>query len=206
MNSIWVFMILISIIIGLANGKAPEMVTAIIDSTKSATENSMNIIGMICFWAGLMKVAEETGIITKLSQFVNPLLKFLFPKLKENSEAKGFIALNMTANLLGLGNVATPLGLNAMKKMQEENREKETLTNEMMMLIVINTASIQLIPTSIIALRASHQSENPVIVVVPILVASFVSVITAIVLVKLKCHFDFASKQQKKVNQKRGKR
>ena len=206
MNSIWVFMILISIIIGLANGKAPEMVTAIIDSTKSATENSMNIIGMICFWAGLMKVAEETGIITKLSQFVNPLLKFLFPKLKENSEAKGFIALNMTANLLGLGNVATPLGLNAMKKMQEENREKETLTNEMMMLIVINTASIQLIPTSIIALRASHQSENPVIVVVPILIASFVSVITAIVLVKLKCHFDFASKQQKKVNQKRGKR
>lgn len=203
MNSIWVFMILISILIGLANGKSPEMVNTIIEATKSATENSMNIIGMICFWAGIMKVAEETGVIMKLSKLVNPLLKFLFPKLKEDSEAKGFIALNMTANILGLGNVATPLGLNAMKKMQEDNPQKDTLTNEMMMLIVINTASIQLIPTSIIALRAAHQSKNPVIVVVPILIASFVSVVIAVVLVKLKCKM---SRKEKQVIQKRGKK
>lgn len=187
MNVIWVFMIIASIIIGIATGKAPDIVSAIIDSTKSATENSLNIIGMICFWAGIMKVADETGIIKKLSKLVTPILKLLFPGLNKNSEAKGFIALNMTANILGLGNVATPLGLNAMKKMQEDNKEKEKLSNEMMMLIVLNTASIQLIPTSIIAIRAAHNSENPVIVVVPILIASFISVITGIILVKIKC-------------------
>ena len=201
MNGIWIFMIIISIIIGLANGKSPEMVNSIIESTKSATENSIGIIGMICFWAGIMKIAEETGIITKLSKLVNPLLKFLFPKLKDSSEAKGFIALNMTANILGLGNVATPLGLNAMKKMQEDNLEKDILTNEMIMLIVINTASIQLIPTSIIAIRASHNSKNPVIVVVPILIASTISVITAIILVKIKCR---RSKHSNKILSKRG--
>lgn len=187
MNRVWVFMIIISILIGIVNGKAPEMVNTIIESTKTATENSMNIIGMICFWAGIMKIAEETGVIKKLAKLVNPILNILFPKLKNSDEAKGFIALNITANILGLGNVATPLGLNAMKKMQEENQKKGTLTDEMMMLIVINTASIQLIPTSIIALRAAHNSENPVIVVVPILIASFISVVTGILIVKFKC-------------------
>ena len=137
-----------------------------------------------------MKIAEETGIIKKLAKCVSPLLKVLFPKLKDDGEAKGFIALNMTANILGLGNIATPFGLNAMKRMEEENPDKDTLTNEMMMLIVINTASIQLIPTSIIAIRAAHNSENPVIIVIPILIASFISVVTGIILVKLKCKSD----------------
>lgn len=188
MNIIWVSIMIISIIIGIASGKAPDMVNSIIESTKSATENSLNIIGMICFWSGIMKVAEETGMIKKISKLVSPILKFLFPKLKNNEEAKGFIALNMTANILGLGNVATPLGLNAMKKLQENNDKKDTLTDEMLMLIVINTASIQLIPTSIIALRAAHNSSNPVIIVVPILIASFTAVITGIILVKLNKH------------------
>ena len=180
-------MIIISIAIGILKGSATEMVNAIFDSTKTATENSINIIGMICLWSGIMKVAESCGIVNKLSKIVNPFLKILFPKLRKDDEARGFIALNMTANLLGLGNVATPLGLNAMEKLQEENNNKDVLSDEMLMLIVINTASIQLIPTSIIALRVAHGSENPVIVVVPILIASIASVITGILLVKLKC-------------------
>ncbi len=176
-----------SIIIGIANGKTAEIVNCIFDSAKSATENSINIIGMICFWAGIMKVAEECGIVKKLSKIVAPFLKLLFPRLKSNGEAEGFIALNMTANILGLGNVATPLGLNAMKKLQEENEKPEILSDEMLMLIVLNTASIQLIPTSIITIRAAYHSQNPVIVVLPILIASTISVITGIVLVKWNC-------------------
>lgn len=187
MNKIWVFMIIISVVIGMMQGLAPEMVNSIFDSTKSATENCINIVGMICLWSGIMKVAEECGVVHKLSKIVSPVLNILFPKLKKDSEARGAIALNMTANLLGLGNVATPLGLSAMEKMQEQNSDKDTLTNEMMMLIVINTASIQLIPTSIIALRVAHGSSNPVIVVVPILVASIASIIAGILLVKFKC-------------------
>ena len=186
MNSIWMTMMIVSILVGIANGKVSEMVNSIVETTKLATENSFNIIGMICFWAGIMKIAEETGLIKKIAKMVKPVLKFLFPKIKEDEETNGFIALNMTANLLGLGNIATPFGLNAMKRMQEKNKEKNTLSDEMMMLIIINTASIQLIPTSIIAIRAAQQSENPVVVVVPILIASFVSVITGIVLVKGK--------------------
>lgn len=187
MNKIWVFMIVISIAIGMAQGLAPEMVNSIFDSTKSATENSLNIIGMICLWSGIMKIAEECGVVQKLSKVVSPLLNILFPKMEKDSEARGAIALNMTANLLGLGNVATPLGLSAMEKMQEQNPDKDTLTNEMMMLIVLNTASIQLIPTSIIALRVAHGSSNPVLIVVPILIASLASVIAGILLVKIKC-------------------
>ena len=187
MNTIWISMIIISLIIGIANGKTPEIVSTILEATKGATENSLNIIGMICFWAGMMKIAEECGLVKKMSKLVRPLLKILFPKLKNNEEAQGFIALNMTANILGLGNVATPLGLNAMKKLQEDNPHKERLSDEMVMLIILNTTSIQLIPTTIIALRASYGSENPVIVVVPILIASFISVVVGIVLVKIKC-------------------
>lgn len=187
MNKVWIFMIVVSIAIGIFKGSAAEMVNTIFESTKTATENSINIIGMICLWSGIMKIAEECGIVNKLSKLVNPILNILFPKLKKDDEARGFIALNMTANILGLGNVATPLGLNAMEKLQEENEDKESLSDEMLMLIVINTASIQLIPTSIIAVRASYSSQNPVIVVVPILIASLASVVTGIILVKLKC-------------------
>ena len=187
MNKIWGFMIIISIMIGMFQGMAPEMVNSIFDSTKNATENSLNIIGMICLWSGIMRIAEECGVVKKLSKIVTPILNILFPKLEKNSEVRGAIALNMTANLLGLGNVATPLGLSAMEKMQESNHNKDTLTDEMMMLIVINTASIQIIPTSIIALRVAHGSTNPVIVVVPILIASIASVIAGILIVKFKC-------------------
>ena len=93
MNKIWVFMIIISIMIGMFQGMAPEMVNSIFDSTKSATENSLNIIGMICLWSGIMRIAEECGVVKKLSKIVSPLLNILFPKLEKNSEARGAIAL-----------------------------------------------------------------------------------------------------------------
>ncbi len=187
MNKIWGFMILISISIGIYKGLASEMVNSIFESTKTATENTINMIGMICLWSGIMKIAEECGVVKKLAKFVAPIINKLYPKLKGDDEAKGNIAMNMTANILGLGNIATPLGLKAMEKLQEKNKEKDTLSDEMMMLIVINTTSIQLIPTSIISLRVAHNSKNPVIIVVPILIASFISVLVGILLVKLKC-------------------
>ena len=184
MDSIWVFMIIFSLIIGIATGKTPDILNTIINSAKTATENSISIIGMICFWSGIMKIAEENKIIDRFSKLLKPIIKILFPKLI-NEKAKGFIALNMTANVLGLGNVATPLGLKAMKSMQEENNNKEELTDEMKMLIVLNTTSIQLIPTTIIGIRAIHDSKNPVIIVIPILIASLTSVIFGVILTKI---------------------
>ncbi len=195
MNKIWMFMIIISIAIGISKGMASEMVNTIFDSTKTATENSISVIGMICLWSGIMKIAEECNVVSKMSKLVKPIIKFLYPKLKKSPEAEGNIAMNMTANFLGLGNVATPLGLKAMEKLQEENENKDTLSDDMMMLIAVNTASIQLIPTSIIAIRVAHNSKNPVAIVVPILIASLVSVISAIILVKLKCRKKGRSKK-----------
>ena len=187
MNKVWIYMMIISIAIGIYKGMAAEMVDAIFEATGTATENCINILGMICLWSGIMKVAEKCGVVEKLSKLVTPFLRLLFPKLEKGSEAHGAIALNMTANLLGMGNVATPLGLKAMEEMQEKNSDKDTLTDEMMMLVVINTASIQLIPTSIIALRAMHNSTNPVSIVIPTLISSVLSVVAGIILVKWQC-------------------
>lgn len=187
MNKIWIGMIAISCVIGIFRGFAPQMVETIFEGATLATQNSINIIGMICLWSGIMKVASSCGLVEKLSKIVKPIIKILFPKLKDSDEAKGNIALNFTANLLGLGNIATPLGLNAMQKLQEKNTNKEVLSDEMMMLIVINTASIQLIPSSIIALRAMEGSSNPVKIVLPTLISSLLSVIVGIILVKINC-------------------
>lgn len=187
MNKVWIFMICFSIMLGLYKGIAPELVDTIFDSAKGATENTINIVGMICLWSGLMNIADKCGIVKKLSKMVSPFLNIIFPKLSKDSEARGFIALNMTANILGLGNVATPLGLSAMERLQEDNSKKDTLSDEMLMLVVVNTASIQLIPTSIIALRVAHNSQNPVIIVLPILISSIISVIAGIIMVKIKC-------------------
>ncbi len=153
----------------------------------SAVETILDMVGMICMWSGFMKIAEEAGIVKKVSQKVRPFVKFLFPELPQNSEATGHIAMNMTANMLGLGNVATPLGLKAMEELDKCNEEKEVISHSMMMFIVLNTASIQIIPTSIIAIRATYGSENPADVVVPIIVASLISVVTGITILKVFC-------------------
>ena len=107
-----------------------------------------------------MKIAEKTSVITKLTKILNPIIKILFPELKNEKEIRKEIAMNMIANILGLGNAATPLGIKAMKSMQKINLNKETLSNSMVMLIVLNTASIQIIPTTVIAIRASLNSKN----------------------------------------------
>ena len=138
-------------------------------------------------WSGFMKIAEKSGIVKSLSEKVTPLVHFLFPELPRGNEATGHIAMNMTANILGLGNIATPMGLKAMETLEKYNKKKERLSNSMMMFIILNTASIQIIPTSVIALRATYQSENPADIVIPIILASLGSVLVGIILVKLSC-------------------
>lgn len=187
MNKIWSGMIIISIVLSIFNGKLQELITSLIESTQSALETVLDMLGMMCMWSGFMKIAESTGIVKVLSNKVTPLVKFLFPELPKNNEATGHIAMNMTANILGLGNVATPMGIKAMEKLDEYNVDKKRLSNSMMMFIILNTASIQLIPTSVIALRATYNSNNPADVVLPIIIASFGSVLVGILLVKLTC-------------------
>ena len=187
MNKIWAGMIIISIVLSILGGRIEDLITELMLSTQSVLETVLDMLGMMCMWSGFMKIAEEAGVVKAISKKVTPLVKFLFPELPKNNEATGHIAMNMTANILGLGNVATPLGLKAMEKLEEYNNEKNRLSNSMMMFIILNTASIQLIPTSVITLRATYNSNNPADVVLPIIIASFGSVLAGIIMVKFSC-------------------
>lgn len=187
MNKIWAGMIIIAIVLSIIKGDLQGLITTLMSSTQSALETVLDMLGMICMWSGFMKIAEKSGIVKVLSEKVTPLVHFLFPELPKDNEATGHIAMNMTANILGLGNVATPMGLKAMEKLELYNTKKEKLSDSMMMFIILNTASIQLIPTSVIALRATYNSNNPADVVLPIILASFASVIIGIVFVKFSC-------------------
>lgn len=132
-----------------------------------------------------MQVATNASVIEKLTKVINPLINFLFPKMKKNEKIKREISMNMVANILGLGNAATPLGLKAMQSMQEENEEKDTLTDSMMMFIVINTASIQLIPTTVIAIRNSLGSNNPTSIVLPVWIATIAAAVAGVTVTKI---------------------
>ena len=145
---------------------------AIFSGTSDAINLSLNLLGTICLWNGIMQIASSTSVVEKLTKFLNPIIKFLFPELRNNPKVQKEISMNMIANILGLGNAATPLGLKAMESMQNENKKKDILTNSMMMFIVLNTASIQIIPTTVIAIRNSLGSQNTTAIVFPVWIAT----------------------------------
>lgn len=188
LNILWPIFILLSVIYAMISGKIEDLNTGIFDSLSSAVELSITFLGTISLWTGIMKIAQNSSIIDKLNKILKPLINFLFPDLRKNKVAKDEISMNMIANILGLGNAATPLGIKAMKTMQKENTKKDTLTNSMMMLIVINTASIQLIPTNVIAIRTSLNSQNPTAIILPVwistIIAAFVGVLFTKILIK----------------------
>ena len=140
-----------------------------------------------------MQVARKTKIIDKLTNLLKPIIKILFPEIRENKQIQQEISMNMIANILGLGNAATPLGLKAMKTMQEENPKKDTISNSMAMFIVLNTASLQLIPTTVIAIRASLNSQNPTQIILPVWGATIAAAIAGITATKI-----FIKKENKK--------
>ncbi len=187
MNKIWIWIIIFSVIIGIINGESQAMTSCLFDSASSTVETCINVFGVMSLWAGIMKIAELSGFINKLQILVRPFMKILFPEVSKTSPALPLIAMNMTANLIGIGNIATPLGIKAMQDMQKENPNKKRLSRPMMTFIILNTASIELIPSTVLALRTTYSSENPAEIVFPVLIASFVSAIAGIVLVRCLC-------------------
>lgn len=185
LNKIWPIFIMVSFIYGILTGNVNQINQSIFDSTASAVQLSITFLGTICLWNGIMQIAQKTSLITKLTKLLKPLIYFLFPEIKNNEKAKKEITMNMIANLLGLGNAATPLGLKAMKTMQEENVKKDTVSNSMAMFIVLNTASLQLIPTTVIAIRASLNSNNPSQIILPVWGATIAAAVAAICVTKI---------------------
>ena len=175
LNILWPIFIILSVVYAIIFGNIEEVNTGIFNSLSEAVELSLTFLGTICLWSGIMEIAKKTSLINKLNKLLKPFINFLFPDLKNNEIAKQEISMNMIANILGLGNAATPLGIKAMKTMQKENKVKDTLSNSMMMFIVINTASIQLIPTNVIAIRTSLNSQNPTSIIIPVWIATIIA-------------------------------
>lgn len=180
LNIIWPLFLIVSFIYGILNGRLEEINTAVFEGTKSAVELSISLLGTMCLWNGIMMIACKTSIVKKLTKALSPIMKNLFPDIKKEDKVHEEISMNIIANIMGLGNAATPLGLKAMKSMQRENKDKKILSNSMAMLIVLNTASIQIIPTTVIAMRSSLNSNNPTGMIVPIWIATICAAIAAI--------------------------
>ncbi len=160
LNYIWAGLILLSVFCAVATGRVPQLSAAVMSGAAGAVELVIAMLGMMCAWTGLMKIADSGGITLILSKLMDPLTRRLFPNCKKGSPAIKAICMNITANLLGLGNAATPMGIAAMKELAKLN-PTQTADNSMVMFVVINTASIQLIPTFMGTLRAKYGSPTP---------------------------------------------
>jgi len=181
LNYIWFGMMFIAVIVGILTGNIDAVTQAAIDMAKTAVEIAIGIIGIMALWLGTMKIAEESGLIRIIARAIRPITIRLFPDVPEDHPAIGSIILNMAANLLGLGNAATPLGLKAMEELQELNPEKETATNAMCTFLAINTSSVQLIlPATVVALMGAAANQ----IFITTILATGLSTIAAIIAVR----------------------
>ena len=189
LNKLWPAFLIISIIYAIFSGKIGDLNNSIFASADSAVQLAITLFGTLCFWNGIMQIAIKSSLVDTICKILNPLIKFLFPEIKKGGKIHKEISMNIIANLLGLGNAATPLGLKAMKSMQEENPNKDRLSNSMVMFIIINTASIQIIPTTVIAIRNSLKSGNPSKIILPVWIATICAAVAATFMGKLITKF-----------------
>jgi spore maturation protein A len=180
MNTIWLLVICISILFSAVSGQIDEFTKAMFAAGKAAVEVCLYLVGILSLWLGLTKILEDSGLIYKLSNFFGAVISLLFRNIPPGHPSLTSITLNLLANMFGLGNAATPLGIKAMEELQTLNDQPDTITFEMMLFIVINTSSIQLVPFTVIGLLASYGSHNPNIIVVPTLISTLISSATAV--------------------------
>ena len=183
MTVIWTGMVLISILCGLAAGRGPEVAAAAVEGTRAAVELCLSIGGMMCLWTGVMEVMRRSGLAHKLSGLLRPVLRWLYPSVSDDREVMDSISANVSANLLGLGNAATPLGLEAARRMSR--RSGKAASDALCMLVVCNTASIQLIPTTVATVRAGLGCSEPFDILPAVWLASAISVGVGITAAKI---------------------
>ena len=184
-NIVWLFLILAGLLVGFLNGNLGEVTQAALDGAVYAVELCFGFIGIYALWLGLIKVAERAGAVKALSKKMGKIMRFLFPKIPPQHPAMGAMTMNIIANMLGLGNAATPLGLKAMQELQSLNGQKDRATDAMCMFLVINTSSVQIIPATVIAIRSAAGSKNPTEVISTSLIATLCSTIAGITAAKI---------------------
>ena len=184
MSWIWFFLMAASLAASLITGSFSQMTAALFRGADSAVTLVLSLAGILCFWSGVIRVLEETGISDHLAALLSPLLRRIFPQSMQDKEAASALAGNVTANLLGLGNAATPLGLRAVQRMQERSSSPNA-SNDMCRLVVMNTASIQLIPTTVAAVRSTLGAENPFAILPAVWITSICSVVVGLLTCRL---------------------
>lgn len=185
MNYIFYFLIVFSIIIGAINGKLQDVTNAIMTGAELSVKVAFSLIGIMAFWLGIMRIAQKSGVIDWISKILRPIARILFNELPQDSPAIGDIAMNFSANALGLSNAATPFGLKAMEELQGVNKDKTSASNSMCLLLGMNTAGFQLIPTTVLAVLVGIGYKNPTEIIAPTLIVTTIAFVSAVLLSKL---------------------
>jgi spore maturation protein A len=184
-NYIWAFLIVVGTVVGIATGRTEAVSQAALDGAKDAALLCISLIGAYVLWLGILNVAKEAGLVDGIARRMRGVIRRLFPSVPPDGAASGFITLNIVANMLGMGNAATPFGLKAMKEMQALNPDKTRATDAMCMFLVINASSVQLMPLTVIALRSAAGSAAPAEIVITALLATTVTTAVGITAAKI---------------------
>ena len=184
-NYIWFVMIFLGLIVGIFTGNGEGISNAIIGSIDSTVSFIIGLVGLMCFWCGVMKVAEKSGFTEKLAKLMKPILKLIFKESAKDEKALGAIVMNINANMMGHGNAATPFGIKAMEEMDRLNNEKGRASNDMALFLVLNAACIQLVPSTVLSIRAAAGSTNPGVIILPAIISTGTAAIVGVICCKI---------------------
>lgn len=193
MNYIWLTIVILAVVLGGINGKIEDVTKSAIDSAGNAVVIAIGLIGLMALWLGIVKIAEDSGLMSLLAKAIAPILKWLFPDVPAGHPAMGSMTMNIAANMLGLSNAATPLGLKAMEDLETLNEYPGVATNAMCTFLVINTAGVQLIPATMIGIMASAGSKDPTAIIGTTVAATCTALIVGITTVKILGKLPFFS-------------
>ncbi|MBE6066053.1 nucleoside recognition domain-containing protein [Clostridium cochlearium] len=184
-NYIWFFILVIGIIVGIITGRGEIMSKVIISSTTSTVDLIIKLLGIMSLWCGIMKIAEKSGLTDKLAKILKPILRLILKEAGKDDKTLGPIVMNITANMMGLSNAATPFGIKAMENMQKINPHEDTASDDMAIFLVLNAACIQIIPTTIISIRAAAGSNSPADIILPSILTTGMAGIVGIISCKI---------------------
>jgi spore maturation protein A len=189
LNYIWFGLMAVALVVAAINGTADAVTKGAVESATGAVQIAIGLVGIMTLWLGMMRVAEAAGLVSLVGRALRPILRWLFPEVPPEHPAAGAVVLALAANMLGLNNAATPLGIKAMEELQTLNPDKQTATNAMVTLMAVTTAGVQLIPASMIGVLAAAGSTNPTAIIAPTIAATFAGTVAAIIAARVLQRF-----------------
>jgi spore maturation protein A len=189
LNYIWLALILVAVIVAAVNGTPAQVTSGALDGAKTAVEIAIGLVGVMSLWLGIMKIAERAGLISLLSRGIAPLFRLIFPDVPSDHPAMGAMIMNIAANMLGLSNAATPLGIKAMEELQELNRGRDVASNAMVTFMCVNTAGLQFIPATAMAILAASGSKQPAAIISSTILTTSIGTVVAITASKVLQRF-----------------